>query len=106
MAIVHITRKLPHYFQAHTAVVLTQLLLQTLLRKSDYTGRIDKWETMLGAYDVKYMPRTAITRQVLADFMVEFIEGIVSEEEKALGVMTTSALVILPWEVYTDGAAN
>ena len=98
MAIVHITRKLPHYFQAHTVVVLTQLLLQTLLRKSHYTGRIDKWETMLGAYDVKYMPRT--------DFMAEFIEGTVSEEEKALGVMTTSALVILPWEVYTDGAAN
>ena len=87
-------------------VVLTQLPLQTLLRKSDYTCRIAKWGTMLGAYDVKYMPRTAIKRQVLADFMVEFIEGTVSEEEKALGVMTTSALVILPWEVYTDGAAN
>ena len=97
LAIVHITRKLPHYFQAYTMVVLTQLPLQTLLRKSDYTGRIDKWETMLGAYDVKYMPRT--------DFMAEFIKGI-SEEEKAFGVMTTSALVILPWEVYTDGAAN
>ena len=87
-------------------VVLTQLPLQTLLRKSDYTGRIAKWGTMLGAYDVKYMPRTAIKGQVLADFIAEFIEGTVSEEEKALGVMTTSALVILPWEVYTDGAAN
>ena len=87
-------------------VVLTQLPLQTLLRKSDYTGKIAKWGTMLGAYDVKYMPRTAIKGQVLADFMAEFIEGTVSEEEKALGVMTTSAMVILPWEVYTDEAAN
>ena len=105
LAIVHITRKLPHYFQAYTMVVLTQLPLQTLLRKSDYTGRIAKWGTILGAYDVKYMPRTAIKGQVLADFMAEFIKGI-SEEEKAFGVMTTSALVILPWEVYTDGATN
>ena len=61
---------------------------------------------MLGAYDIKYMPWTAIKKQVLANFMAEFIEGIVSEEEKALGVMTTSALVIPPWEVYIDGATN
>ena len=35
LAIVHATRKLPHYFQAHTVVVLTQLALQALLWKSD-----------------------------------------------------------------------
>ena len=60
LAIVHATRKLPHYFQAHTVVVLTQLPLQALLRKSNYTSRIAKWGTKLGAYDVKYMPQTAI----------------------------------------------
>ena len=31
LAVVHGTRKLPHYFQAHTAVVLTQLPLKTIL---------------------------------------------------------------------------
>ena len=36
------TRKLPHYFQAHTVVILTQLLLKTILRSADYTGRIAK----------------------------------------------------------------
>ena len=87
-------------------MVLTQLPLQALLPKSDYTGRIAKWETMLGAYDVKYIPRTAIKGQVLADFVVEFTEGTMSVEEKALGVMTTSTMVILPWEVYIDWAAN
>ena len=60
LAIVHATKKLPHYFQAHTIVVLTQLPLQALLRKSNYTGRIAKWGTKVGAYNVKYMPRTAI----------------------------------------------
>ena len=53
LAIIHATRKLPHYFQAHTMVVLTQLPLQALLRKSAYMGRIAKWGTMLGAYDVR-----------------------------------------------------
>ena len=36
------TRKLPHYFQAHTIVVLTQLPLKTILRSADYTGRVAK----------------------------------------------------------------
>ena len=36
------THKLPHYFQAHTVVVLTQLLLKAILRSADYTGRIAK----------------------------------------------------------------
>lgn len=53
LAIVHATRKLPHYFQTHTVVVLTQLPLQSLLRKSDYTRRIAKWGTILGTFDIK-----------------------------------------------------
>ena len=61
---------------------------------------------MLGAYDVNYMSQTAIKRQVLVDFVAEFTEGMMSEEEKALGVMTTSALVIPLWDVYIDGATN
>ena len=42
LAMVLGTRKLPHYFQAHTVVVLTQLSLKTILRSADYTGRIVK----------------------------------------------------------------
>ena len=36
------TRKLPHYFQVHTIVVLTQLPLKTILRSADYIGRVAK----------------------------------------------------------------
>ena len=43
LAVVHVTRKIPHYFQSHTIVVLTQLPLQSLLRSTDYTRRIAKW---------------------------------------------------------------
>ena len=56
LAIVLGTCKLPHYFQAHTVVILTQLPLKTVLRSADYTGRIAKWDTILGAFDIKYMP--------------------------------------------------
>lgn len=37
LAVVLGTRKLPHYFQAHTVVVLTQLPLKTIFRSADYT---------------------------------------------------------------------
>ena len=42
LAVVHGTRKLPHYFQAHTIVVLTQLPLKAILRNANYTGRVAK----------------------------------------------------------------
>ena len=106
LAIAHAMRKLPHYFQAYTVVVLTQLLLQALLRKSDYTSRIAKWGTMLEAYDVKYMPLIAIKWHILANFVAEFIEGTIEKEEKALEVMVASNIVVLPWELYTDGTSN
>ena len=37
LAIVHASRKLPHYFQAHIVVVLTQLPLKYVLQTADYT---------------------------------------------------------------------
>ena len=60
LVVMHATRKLPHYFQSHTVVVLTQLPLKYLLRSADYIGRIAKWGTILGAFDIKYMPRTFV----------------------------------------------
>ena len=42
LALVHTTRKLPHYFQAHTVYVLTKYPLQSLLKKYDFMGRIAK----------------------------------------------------------------
>ena len=55
-------------------VVLTQLPLKSILRNVDYTGRVAKWGTILGAFDIKYMPRTSIKGQVLADLVAKFVK--------------------------------
>ena len=111
LAVVHATRKLPHYFQAHTVVMLTQLPLKLILRSADYTGRVAKWGTILGAFNIKYMPRTSIKGQVLADLVAEFVEC--PEEmnvekhgmdEKSVGIISVQCST--PWEVYVYGAAN
>ena len=74
LVVVHATRKLPHYFQPHTVVVLTQFPLKSILQSTVYTGRIAKWGTILGAFDIKYMSRTTVKGQVLADLVAEFAE--------------------------------
>ena len=40
LVLVHATRKMPHYFQAHTVYVLIEYPLQSLLKRFDFTGRI------------------------------------------------------------------
>ena len=92
---VHGIRKLPHYFQAHTVVILTQFPLKAILRSADYTGRIAKWGTVLGAFDIKYMPRTSVKGQVLADLVAEFTEPSLEEisttqnmDEKSVGTIS------------------
>ena len=111
LAVVHATRKLPHYFQAHTVVVLTQLPLKSVLRSADYTGRVAKWGTILGAFDIKYMPRTSIKGQVLVDLVAEFVKcpnevemGSEALVERLVGVASIQGLPL--WELYVDGAAN
>ena len=111
LAVVHATRKLPQYSQTHTVVVLTQLQLKSVLRSANYTGRIAKWGTILRAFDIKYMPRTSIKGQVLADLVAEFAEcpeemegGSEKPGEGLINVVSVQCPP--PWELYVDGAAN
>ena len=111
LAVVHATRKLPHYFQAHTVVVLTQLPLRSVLQTADYTGRITIWNTILGASDIKYMPWTSIKGPVLADLMAEFAESPVevaarerSTDGKPVGAISMPGPPC--WKVYIDGTTN
>ena len=110
LAVVLGTRKLPHYFQAHT-IVLTQLQLKAILRSADYTRRVAKLGTILGAFDIKYMPRTSIKGQVLTDLVAKFTEPPVEElkpvenmDKRLVGTISKHGLSL--WEVYVDGASN
>ena len=111
LVVVHGTQKLPHYLQAHTDVVLTQLPLKAILRSADYTGRIAKWGTVLRAFDIKYMPHTSVKGQVLADLVAEFAkppseEIAVTQNMDGKSVGTISLQEPLFWKVYIDGATN
>ena len=54
------------------------------------------WSTILGAFDIEYMPRTSVKGQVLADLIVKFAEPpieMVTEKqsmvEKLIGAVST-----------------
>ena len=98
LALVHATRKLPHYFQVHTVFVLIEYPLQSLLQRSDFTGRIAKWGTQLGAFDIRNRLRSSVKRQVLADFIAEF-------SSKNDGKMICN-VENRPWKVFIDGASS
>ena len=111
LAMVHATHKLLHYFQSHILVVITQLPLRSLLWSVDYTRRIAKWGMILGAFDIKYMPRTFVKGQVLADLVAEFAETPFEEkvekqnmDGKSVGMVSLQEP--LPWRMHIDGIAN
>ena len=120
MALLSASRKLSHYFQTFTIVVVTEYPLKALFRKADFSGRISKWAVELGQYDIRYQPRTAIKAQVLADFIVEFTPQssapttvdtelggdrgteVVTETEQ----QSWRELLDSSWKVFVDGSST
>ena len=85
--------------------------LKSVLRNVDYTGRIAKWGTILGAFDIKYMPRTSVKGQVLANLVAKFakcpeeMEGGSEKLDEGL-INVVSVQCPPPWKLYVDGEAN
>src|ERR1044071_440315 len=66
--------KLKHYFQEHPITVVSSAPLADIIQNREAMGRIAKWAIELGAYHIKYKPRTAIKSQALADFINDWTE--------------------------------
>jgi hypothetical protein len=59
-AVIMSTRKLHHYFEAHTIEVLTNQPLNYIFGNRDSSGRISKWVMELSEYVVYFEKRSAI----------------------------------------------
>jgi len=73
-AVIMATEKLQHYFTENEVSVVTSFPLGEVVRNRDAVGRISKWAVELMGYDIKFVPRTAIKSQALADFIAEWTE--------------------------------
>ena len=72
----------PHYFQEHIIIVVTQLPLRSTLRSVDYAGRIAKRSVVLGASDVRCVPRALVKGLILAGPVVWFAKFPSEKEAK------------------------
>ena len=74
-------------------------------------GRIAKWGTVLGAFNIKYMPCISVKGQVLVDLVAEFAELLLEEvaatqnmDGKSIGTMSLQEPPF--WKVYVNDARN
>jgi len=56
MTVVFSARRLRHYFQSFTVIVMTDLLIHKVLQKLDVAGRMVRWTVELSEFDVQYEP--------------------------------------------------
>ncbi|XP_066311178.1 uncharacterized protein [Miscanthus floridulus] len=68
------TQKLLHYFTDHEVIAITLYPLREVVRNHDTIGRISKWALELMGHDIRYVSRTAIKSQALANFIIEWME--------------------------------
>ncbi|XP_058766110.1 uncharacterized protein LOC131639642 [Vicia villosa] len=88
------SRRLKHYFLAHTIILLTEQPVKQLLARPGMAGRMLHWSLELAEFDIKYEGRKALKAQVLADFVAEmaFPETTNSDARR--------------WTIYVDGASS
>jgi hypothetical protein len=94
-AIIMSTKKLRYYFETHTIKVLTNQPQNNIFGNRDSFSRTNKWVMELLEYVVDFEKRSAIKSQILADFIVEWMEPISPVE----GTIPES-----PWLIYCDRA--
>ncbi|GJT06029.1 reverse transcriptase domain-containing protein [Tanacetum coccineum] len=99
-ALVHTTRRLRRYFQAHPVVVITDQPIKQILSRPENIGRMLKWKFELDAFDITYRPRTSIRGKILADFIAEKPD----EEGPSIKVQAEEA-TLEPWTLFTDGSS-
>jgi hypothetical protein len=64
-------KKLQHYFECHSIIVVASTLVSIILNNLDATGRVSLWEITLGPWEITYQRQSAIKSQVLPDFITK-----------------------------------
>nr|CCI55458.1 PH01B001E05.14 [Phyllostachys edulis] len=66
------SRKLQRYFQVHKIIVSSEFPLGVVLQNRDAAGRMAKWSSELGEFDLYFVSQMTIKSQILADFIAEW----------------------------------
>ncbi|XP_026428538.1 uncharacterized protein LOC113324435 [Papaver somniferum] len=114
LALVYSSFKLCIYFQAHKIKVLTKVPIEPTMKNSKKSGRIERWNALLGNYHVIYEVLSSPKSQVIAEFLAEFP---LEEDEYVEDMMDVDEEYGNPkdlltyhnpnrWEILVDGSSN
>ncbi|GJY12135.1 reverse transcriptase domain-containing protein [Tanacetum coccineum] len=100
LALVHASKRLRRYFQAHPIIVITDQPIKNILSNPEVAGRMQKWSIQLGEFGIHYRPRVSVKGQVLANFIVE------RPEEEGQDDSAKEEEPLPPrWTLFTDGSS-
>lgn len=99
------SRKLKHYFESHSIIILTSHPLKAVLRKANMSGRLSKWSVELGRFDIQFQPRNAIKGRVLVEFLAEFTGEHPCDQLQPIGQREIPSAQGV-WRLFVDGASN
>jgi hypothetical protein len=89
-----IGKKLPHYFECHSILVVASSPLGSILNNPNATARVSLWGITLGPWEITYQRQSTIKSQVLPNFIAEWTEAQLPE---LLDMSNT-------WTIYVDGS--
>ncbi|GJS90673.1 reverse transcriptase domain-containing protein [Tanacetum coccineum] len=107
LSLLHVSRRLRRYFEAHLIKVNTDQPIKQILSIAQASGKLVKYSIELGAYEIMYEPQNAIKAQVLENFLNEISIGSNTVTTKqVLQLVDEQADSQDAWILYTYGAPN
>nr|GEW09421.1 reverse transcriptase domain-containing protein [Tanacetum cinerariifolium] len=100
--LLHLSRRLRWYFEAHPIKVITDEPIKQILNKPEASGKLAKYVIELGDYNIVYVPQNAIKGQVLVDFINEIPAGVTSLKICTLANGESKEA----WTLYTNRALS
>jgi hypothetical protein len=68
-------KKLPHYFECRSIIVVASNPVSSILNNPDAIGRVSLWGVTLGPWEITYQCQSAIKSQVLPHFIAKWTEA-------------------------------
>nr|GEU41443.1 hypothetical protein [Tanacetum cinerariifolium]GEU62796.1 hypothetical protein [Tanacetum cinerariifolium] len=106
LALIHMTRRLRGYFEAHLIKVITDQPIKNDLNNTKTSRILAKYVVELGAYNITFILRNAVKGQVLADFLSEASEGEKEELYFRMPEVTSKKDNTRSWTLFTDEASS
>ncbi|GKB34016.1 reverse transcriptase domain-containing protein [Tanacetum coccineum] len=106
LSLIHMTRRLRMYFEAHPVKVITDQPIKNILNNTKASGKLVKYAIELGAYKIMYVPHNDVKGQVLADFLSEAPKREKEESYFRMPEVPLKKDDTESWTLFTDGASS